>query len=140
VIKGKRFTFGVVSRRSRYRAGTRYFTRGINADGDVSNFNETEMIFTTFPPNYNSNLADSGGRSFARASFVQTRGSVPIFWTEINNLRYRPDLKIVDLPGSVRFPECRDDVDFDILSFLRWSIDQVHFSYFLTARSHESSL
>jgi hypothetical protein len=26
------------------------------------------------------------------------------------------------------------------LSFLRWSIDQVHFSYFLTARSHESSL
>ncbi|PLW13221.1 hypothetical protein PCASD_21145 [Puccinia coronata f. sp. avenae] len=114
VIKGKRFTFGVVSRRSRYRAGTRYFTRGINADGDVSNFNETEMIFTTFPPNYNSNLADSGGRSFARASFVQTRGSVPIFWTEINNLRYRPDLKIVDLPESLEAMKAHFDQQISI--------------------------
>ncbi|KAI8451635.1 SacI homology domain-containing protein [Phakopsora pachyrhizi] len=34
------------------------------------------------------------------ASFVQTRGSVPIFWTEIYNLRYKPDLKIMDVPQT----------------------------------------
>ncbi|WAQ89699.1 hypothetical protein PtA15_11A390 [Puccinia triticina] len=114
VIKGKRFTFGIVSRRSRYRAGTRYFTRGINADGHVSNFNETEMIFTTFPPSYNSNQADSSGRSFAKASFVQTRGSVPLFWTEINNLRYRPDLKIIDIPESLEAMKAHFDQQISI--------------------------
>ncbi|KNZ61879.1 hypothetical protein VP01_1345g2 [Puccinia sorghi] len=114
VIKGQRFTFGIVSRRSRYRAGTRYFTRGINADGDVSNFNETEMIFTTFPPNYNSNQADAGRKNFCRAGFVQTRGSVPIFWTEINNLRYRPDLKIVDLPESLEAMKAHFDQQISI--------------------------
>ncbi|CAH7676393.1 hypothetical protein PPACK8108_LOCUS11515 [Phakopsora pachyrhizi] len=34
------------------------------------------------------------------ASFVQTRGIVPIFWTEIYNLRYKPDLKIMDVPQT----------------------------------------
>jgi len=114
VIKGKRFTFGIVSRRSRYRAGTRYFTREINADGDVSNFNETEMIFTTFPPNYNSNQVDASRRNFFRAGFVQTRGSVPIFWTEINNLRYRPDLKIVDFPESLEALKAHFDQQISI--------------------------
>ncbi|KAI8461808.1 SacI homology domain-containing protein [Phakopsora pachyrhizi] len=34
------------------------------------------------------------------AGFVQTGGSVPIFWTEIYNLRYKPDLKIMDVPQT----------------------------------------
>ncbi|KAA1069312.1 hypothetical protein PGT21_020571 [Puccinia graminis f. sp. tritici] len=118
VIKGKRFTFGIVSRRSRYRAGTRYFTRGINSEGDVSNFNETEMIMTTFPPNYNTQAngpTDPGnGRSFVKAGFVQTRGSVPLFWTEINNLRYRPDLKIIDLPESLEAMKAHFDQQVSI--------------------------
>lgn len=34
----------IISRRSRFQAGTRYFRRGINEDGDVSNEVETEQI------------------------------------------------------------------------------------------------
>lgn len=93
-INGQKFTFGVVSRRSRHRAGTRYFSRGINLDGDVSNFNESEMIFATTPSSVKPNKA------MIKASYVQTRGSVPVFWTEINNLRYRPDLKVMEIPQT----------------------------------------
>lgn len=34
-------------------------------------------------------------------SFVQVRGSVPMFWAEVNNLRYKPDLQVMDIPESV---------------------------------------
>ena len=36
-----------------------------------------------------------------RFSFVQIRGSAPIFWTQVNNLRYTPDLQVMDLPETV---------------------------------------
>jgi len=29
-------------------------------------------------------------------SYVQTRGSVPLYWAEINTLRYKPDLQIME--------------------------------------------
>lgn len=35
-----------------------------------------------------------------RLSYVQVRGSVPIFWAEVNNLRYKPDLQIMDVPET----------------------------------------
>lgn len=34
--------------------------------------------------------------SYTTYSFVQTRGSVPVYWAEINNLRYKPKLRIFD--------------------------------------------
>lgn len=73
--------FALLTRRSIYRAGTRYFRRGVDDNGNVANFNETEQFFTT--PN--------GKEIF---SFLQTRGSVPVFWSEINNLKYKPNLVI----------------------------------------------
>lgn len=36
-----------------------------------------------------------------RMSYVQVRGSVPMFWAEVNNLRYKPDLQVMDIPESV---------------------------------------
>lgn len=78
--------FALITRRSRLRAGTRYFRRGIDEDGSVANFNETEQIFTTFD-----------GHLF---SYLQTRGSVPVYWTEINNLKYKPNL-VVSTRSSV---------------------------------------
>ncbi|KAK9446669.1 SacI homology domain-containing protein [Limtongia smithiae] len=83
-IKGMQFTFGLISRRSRFRAGTRYFSRGIDAQGNVSNFNETEQLL----------ILDSVNED--TYSFVQTRGSVPVYWAEINNLRYKPKLRVFD--------------------------------------------
>ncbi|KDN45490.1 hypothetical protein RSAG8_04814, partial [Rhizoctonia solani AG-8 WAC10335] len=33
-------------------------------------------------------------------SYIQLRGSVPLFWAEINTLRYRPDLQIMDVGAT----------------------------------------
>ena len=38
------YTVAVVSRRSRHRAGTRYKRRGVDADGHVANFVESEQV------------------------------------------------------------------------------------------------
>lgn len=29
-------------------------------------------------------------------SYIQTRGSIPLYWAEINTLRYKPDLQIME--------------------------------------------
>ncbi|GAA5985256.1 hypothetical protein JCM10908_002588 [Rhodotorula pacifica] len=96
-INGRDFQFGLVSRRNRFRAGTRYFSRGIDEKGNVSNFNETEQIVIL---SAHGSDAGAGGGGETRFSFVQTRGSVPVYWAEINNLRYKPDLKVLDLAAT----------------------------------------
>ncbi|WVW80630.1 hypothetical protein I302_102616 [Kwoniella bestiolae CBS 10118] len=98
-LNNRDLLFLLISRRSRHRAGTRYFSRGLNSQGHTSNFNETEQIvlFDPLPEHGNPNSSRKGrvdGRE--RLSFVQTRGSVPLFWAEVNNLRYKPDLQIMD--------------------------------------------
>ncbi|RVE44068.1 hypothetical protein evm_011305 [Chilo suppressalis] len=72
------FTLGIISRRSRYQAGTRYNRRGIEPSGKVANYVETEQIVSII-------CSDS----IHRASFVQVRGSVPIFWSQ-PDLKFRP--------------------------------------------------
>ncbi|KAK0530681.1 Phosphoinositide phosphatase sac1 [Tilletia horrida] len=109
-INGKDFVFGLLARRSRHRAGTRYFSRGIDADGHVSNFNESEQFVVydgqggavTGSEFEKDKTAFGGGRveGKIRMSYVQTRGSVPVFWAEVNNLRYKPDLLIMDKPDT----------------------------------------
>ena len=108
-IRGRDFIFGIVSRRSRFRAGTRYFSRGIDAKGNVSNFNETEQILLLDPLDDKS--VPRPVRGSLRASFVQIRGSVPIYWAEVNNLRYKPDLVVMDLTTTVRVT----NTDFDVI-------------------------
>ena len=49
-INGRNITLCLVSRRSRFRAGTRYFRRGADAAGHVANFNETEQIALVSSP------------------------------------------------------------------------------------------
>lgn len=44
VVNGHSFSWSIVSRRSVFRAGTRLFTRGVDRDGNVANFVETEQI------------------------------------------------------------------------------------------------
>jgi hypothetical protein len=78
-INGKQFAWSVISRRSRHRVGTRFFARGCDEVGRVANFVETEQI-----------VADGSTVS----SFVQTRGSMPMFWTQAPDIRYMPRPKI----------------------------------------------
>ncbi|KAI4500618.1 hypothetical protein M0802_004210 [Mischocyttarus mexicanus] len=75
VVNNIAFNWGIVSRRSIHRAGTRLFSRGIDSTGNVSNYVETEQLIEL-----------NGYRS----SFVQTRGSIPLFWYQAPNLKYKP--------------------------------------------------
>ena len=68
-IDKKKLQFILITRRSQNFAGTRYNTRGINDDGNVANFCESEQILI-----YNNNIM---------CSFCQLRGSVPIFFEQI---------------------------------------------------------
>lgn len=61
----------LISRRSTERPGLRYQRRGINAAGEVANFVETEFII---------GCEREGARHFG--AFVQTRGSIPVFWSQ----------------------------------------------------------
>jgi len=94
-VNGRSLELCLISRRSRFRAGTRYFRRGIDQEGHAANFNETEQIIAvrseSDPEEYSSRL-----------SFVQIRGSAPVFWAEINTLRYKPDLQIMEPQETVR--------------------------------------
>ncbi|KAG0049080.1 hypothetical protein BGZ83_006057 [Gryganskiella cystojenkinii] len=98
-INKKPFTFALFSRRSRHRAGTRYFSRGVDAHGNVSNFNETEQIVIADSGLDGSKASTLPGGQIVLAH-VQTRGSIPIYWTQINNVKYTPKLKIFDNPET----------------------------------------
>ncbi|KAG0234357.1 hypothetical protein BGW41_001185 [Actinomortierella wolfii] len=94
-VNKKPFTFCLISRRSRHRAGTRYFSRGVDTKGDVSNYNETEQLVIV-DASVAGPAAVIPGSQEIRLSHVQTRGSIPIFWAQINNIKYTPKLQIFD--------------------------------------------
>ena len=61
------------------RAGTRFNRRGIDSSGHVANYVETEMV-TRIGERY--------------TSFTQTRGSIPLFWSQTPNIKYKPKVVI----------------------------------------------
>ncbi|KAJ2496692.1 Phosphoinositide phosphatase sac1 [Coemansia sp. RSA 1972] len=79
-VRGTKFNYVLVTRRGRYRQGTRYFSRGADAEGHVSNYAETEQI-----------VDFSSGDQMA---YVQVRGSIPIMWAQVPNMHYVPELRI----------------------------------------------
>jgi len=113
-IKGNPLNFILVTRRSRHRTGTRYFSRGLDESGHASNFNETEQAviinddtsggLTTFggDQGFSSGRAGSGSNETQILSYVQTRGSVPVFWAEVNTLKYTPSLQIRGVDSAVQ--------------------------------------
>ncbi|KRX63556.1 Phosphatidylinositide phosphatase SAC1 [Trichinella sp. T9] len=80
VVAGNSFKLILISRRSCHRAGVRFHTRGIDSDGNAANFIETEQILEV---------------EDRLSSFVQTRGSAPVFWTQKPNLRWLPCPKLL---------------------------------------------
>ena len=107
------FTFALITRRSRFRGGTRYFSRGIDEQGHVSNYNETEQAIllndtTGRPAGFaggqgvqNGKIGGPGSSEAQIMSYVQTRGSVPVFWAEVNDLHYTPKLQIRGIDTAV---------------------------------------
>jgi phosphatidylinositol 4-phosphatase len=112
-IESTPFTFALLTRRSRYRGGTRYFSRGMDEQGHVSNYNETEQIVilndhTDGPGGFvggssmqTGSVGGSAGNEPQIMSYVQTRGSVPVYWAEVNTLKYLPKLQIRGVDTAV---------------------------------------
>lgn len=69
--------FTLIARRSVTRPGTRYWRRGIDLQGNVANFVETEQIIQ-----FDSHRVLS--------SYVQVRGSMPVMWSQAPNIKYKP--------------------------------------------------
>lgn len=108
-VKGTSFVFALITRRSRHRAGTRYFSRGIDEQGHVSNYNETEQIvilndtaggLSGFAGGQ-SMKDEKAGQDLQVYAFVQTRGSVPVFWAEVNDLKYTPRLQVRGIETAI---------------------------------------
>ncbi|KAI9732827.1 MAG: hypothetical protein M1834_003765 [Cirrosporium novae-zelandiae] len=71
-VSKRSFLLTVISRRSVKRPGLRYLRRGVDEDGNTANHVETEQILSDpgWPPSKNI------------YSFVQVRGSIPLFFTQ----------------------------------------------------------
>lgn len=69
---GRAASLTLISRLSCFRAGTRFNARGVDDDGHVANFVESETTFWS-----------PSGTLF---SYAQVRGSVPIFWEQAADL------------------------------------------------------
>ncbi|KAJ1515440.1 Phosphoinositide phosphatase sac1 [Coelomomyces lativittatus] len=100
-INQKKFHYTLITRKHNKRVGTRYHSRGIDEQGNVSNFIETEQIFSLQVPSHPTTQI---------RSYVQIRGSIPVFWSQRINSRYTPLLEIYRKPNSteVFLKHCND--------------------------------
>lgn len=73
LVSSPKDTLTIISKQSWKRAGTRFNARGIDDHGNVANFVETELLYNQV----------SLSLIF---SFVQIRGSAPIFWEQDSTL------------------------------------------------------
>ena len=73
IINNTQIQFILITRRSQNYAGTRYNTRGIDDNGNVANYCESEQILIT-----GNNLY----------SFCQLRGSAPVFFEQLGITAY----------------------------------------------------
>ncbi|KAG9036353.1 phosphatidylinositol-3,5-bisphosphate 5-phosphatase [Tulasnella sp. JGI-2019a] len=88
-VLGRMIYVTVIARRSRHFAGARYLKRGVNEEGNVANEVETEQIVheadtTPFyrPAPRTSETRSGRSPSPNYTSYVQYRGSIPVFWAQ----------------------------------------------------------
>ncbi|KAG0319364.1 phosphatidylinositol-3,5-bisphosphate 5-phosphatase [Dissophora globulifera] len=97
-ILGRNVFVTLIARRSRFFAGARFLKRGVNDRGYVANDVETEQIVSEM-----STTSFYGAGSLSanpnHTSFVQHRGSIPLYWTQDNtNMSPKPpiELNVID--------------------------------------------
>ncbi|GAA5860538.1 hypothetical protein JCM3774_006201 [Rhodotorula dairenensis] len=109
-VAGEPVVLSLISRLGWKRSGTRFNVRGVDDDGSVANFVETETILRTKDLCF---------------SYVQTRGSIPLFWEEGGSQPFNQKITITrpieaSLPAFLR--HCEDLVEhysrFHILNLL----------------------
>ncbi|CAJ2512161.1 Uu.00g051760.m01.CDS01 [Anthostomella pinea] len=81
-VYGRTAHITIIARRSRYFAGARFLKRGANDLGYVANDVETEQIVAE---SLTTSFHSPGPKLFASpqyTSYVQHRGSIPLYWTQ----------------------------------------------------------
>jgi len=94
-VFGRRVYITVIARRSRFFAGARFLKRGANDLGYVANDVETEQIVSdTLTTSFHA----PGPKLYSspqHTSYVQHRGSIPLYWTQDNTgVTPKPDIDI----------------------------------------------
>ncbi|KAI8942767.1 hypothetical protein NX059_000811 [Plenodomus lindquistii] len=94
-VFGRRIYLTIIARRSRFFAGARFLKRGTNDSGYVANDVETEQIVSD---GLTTSFHAPGPRLYANptyTSYVQHRGSIPLYWTQDNTgVTPKPDIDI----------------------------------------------
>jgi len=81
-IYGRTAHITIIARRSRYFAGARFLKRGANDLGYVANDVETEQIVSEALTTSFHSPGPKFYASPAYTSYVQHRGSIPLYWTQ----------------------------------------------------------
>jgi len=104
-------TLTLIARRATSRPGVRHWRRGADAEGAVANFVETEQIVEVVRLSKTEKSSSESNTSNAPtklsrdpkpsvASFVQVRGSIPLLWSQIPELKYKPPTKVAPTSAS----------------------------------------
>lgn len=100
-LNARQTQFILVSRKSVFRSGKRLLLRGADLQGQVANFAETEQIVYTMGSSSAANhdaasSNSSSGDDLTRvSSYVQTRGSIPLLWTQTPTCKYTPKIQLI---------------------------------------------
>ena len=88
-VFGRRISIVLLSRRSRHYGGTRFMKRGMNDAGYVANHLEIEQIV------FDASTLSAGESQGSFTSYVQMRGSVPVFWSQtMDHKKAKPAVRI----------------------------------------------
>lgn len=93
-IYGRKIYITIIARRSHHFAGARFLKRGVNNSGNVANEVETEQIVSDV---LTSSFHDSKYGFYANpryTSFIQHRGSIPLYWSQDLNRLPKPPIEI----------------------------------------------
>ncbi len=74
ILRDAHLDFAIISKKDIRKLGRRFLSRGLDQDGNVSNFVETEQLAIV------SGLEAGGPVSVG--SYLQIRGSIPLFWRQ----------------------------------------------------------
>lgn len=102
-------TLTLIARRATSRPGVRHWRRGADAEGAVANFVETEQIVEVVrlsKTEKSTSATNNAPTKLSRdpkpsvASFVQVRGSIPLLWSQIPELKYKPPTRVAPAAAS----------------------------------------
>ena len=93
-VYGHNLLVTLIARRSRFFAGARFLKRGVSDQGFVANDVESEQILNDASTTFFSLPVSKYSLNPGFTSFVQHRGSIPLFWSQEGLMAAKPLIEI----------------------------------------------